>query len=648
MENVNFRKKLETKEIRSKLKTSERTRSNSWKHKDNEILSTTIPNHSQTRQNVQNNMNDIKKDTISQSHTVGSKAAGYKFKFPRSNYPKVDSRFTDPVITNREKLISMEQEYYEEFPSKDIPEKSSKNYKFNWQRNSNISDYTENLMDDISHKNPRFSRYNSKNEKFTNSRKPNDTKNWNETNASRIRSRTCSPPINRRKRSRSFPKTFYEDLNQHENQQNTENSEYMNNDEPRFSQNSNSNESVNESKFVDRGVDKDSLSDLQNVCTSTERLFSSRTTIVDPLSDTGNTKVSFWEFIPLDDIDDQKCEKITEQESKRTGFLHQQVGLSNENYSSTKRLPNNFIRGRTEVQKDTRKIPEENFPNFKLYEKEFPKRLNMEKTALLNSFQNERYNDRPNITETKFMNSNLEKQRIMYSNIPIKMKIVDTSKTQERCNYESKSQTKISSRFNFEWANKTNRYLKRPVSAPKPEIIEDKKKRMMNMQNDAYKQKLKINIMERTAACLKRKLDKTKIKEDLAILNQQIIQKKIKSQQSASKLPVRIGKRLRSKNPIARNRINETMYGTKQENKEIEIKEFNDTCQLNNIRSRTKPKLKPSVIIDETMNINETSKNLLIEKMQSIVNDCRIGIKANEDLKNVKSTMIKDHGNDQR
>ena len=121
------------------------------------------------------------------------------------------------------------------------------------------------------------------------------------------------------------------------------------------------------------------------------------------------------------------------------------------------------------------------------------------------------------------------------------------------------------------------------------------------------------------------------------------------SEQSASKLPVRIGKRLRSKNPIARNRINEAMYSTKQENKEIEMKEFNDTCQLNNIRSRTKPKLRPSVIIDEGMNVTETSKNIpLIEKMQSIVNDCRVGVKANfnEDLKNVKSTMIKDHGND--
>lgn len=539
----------------------------------------------------------MKKNNPSQSYPMRPKSAGAKLKFARSNYPnnRLDANLTDQPIIDRE-MISVKQDYSEDFISKEIPRNSPRYQKLHWQRlNMSSCNDTEDHIDEISHRNDRFSRYSSRNEKPVSSANSNKiSKDWIELTPDRIRSRTWSLPIDRRNKTRCFSKNVCENLDQIENKQDNK----ISNDEySRYSRlrNTNSNRSIDKPRlFVDRAVDKDSLSDLRNVCTSTEHLSSS--TILDTLSnqvEKSNIKSSFWDFIPLDDKNNGKCKEVSE--NKKIDYPYQQhVPLDSNTYPILKHSAKN-----NDGSKWKNKFPQNdsvNNPSPLIKRQNASETTDDKRSFFVSSSHNERFN-KPSTNSKKVkeeLNPNLEKSRITIPNI-------------------RKSQSKIGNKHTFGWTNKANKYLKRPGSVLKNE--NDNKKKIVNasdISNVTNNQKVRTNIMERTAACLKRKLDKSKIKEYSTSnqLSPIVAEKKICSEVSAcSKLPIRIGNRRRSRNPVTRDQF-DFKFVSKEENKEIEMKELKeDSCRLSSVRSRTKPKIKPSVRLDEAIDFIDTVKN---------------------------------------
>ncbi|XP_043593379.1 uncharacterized protein LOC122572475 [Bombus pyrosoma] len=595
--NVEFKRSPGSKDFRTKLRASpDRLRSNSCEPDDSYGISNTFHNNPNiTHENI---LNDIKKNNPSQSYPTRPKSAGAKLKFARSNYPnnRLDANLIDQPIIDRG-MVSVKQDYSEDFISKEIPRNSPRYQKFHWQR-LNMSSYndTEDHIDEISHRNHRFSRYSSRNEKPVSSANSNKiSKDWIELTPDRIRSRTWSSPIDRRKKTRCFSKNVCENLNQIGNKQDNK----ISNDEySRYSRlrNTNSNRSIDKPRlFVDRAVDKDSLSDLRNVCTSTEHLSSS--TIFDTLSnqvEKSNIKSSFWDFIPLDDKNDGKCKEVSE--NKKIGYPYQQhVPLDSNTYPILKHSAKN-----NDGSKWKNKFPQNDSVNNL---SPLIKRQNASETTddkrsfFVSPSHNERFN-KPSANNKKVkeeLNPNCEKSRkITIPNI-------------------HKSQSKIGNKHTFGWTNKANKYLKRPGSVLKNE--NNNKKKIVNasdISNVTNDQKVRTNIIERTAACLKRKLDKSKIKEYSTSnqLSPIVVEKKICSEVSAcSKLPIRIGNRRRSRNPMTRDQF-DFKFVSKEENKEIEMKELKeDSCRLSSVRSRTKPKIKPSVRLDEAIDFIDTVKN---------------------------------------
>lgn len=142
----------------------------------------------------------------------------------------------------------------------------------------------------------------------------------------------------------------------------------------------------------------------------------------------------------------------------------------------------------------------------------------------------------------------------------------------------------------------------------KSESNSDKKKELTNhadASSVADEQKAKSNIVERAAACMKRKLDKSRMEEGLTTLNQSATtptEKKTRPLASAcSRLPIRIGSRRVSKNPVAVKRPDAKTCAAKEEAKRAELKESSDNAdeRLSSARSRTKSKVKPSVLQDK-------------------------------------------------
>ena len=645
MENIEFKRKPKCRDFRSKLRTSpDRSRPNSYKQ-DNSFceMSNTVRNNPKiVRQNF---LNDVKKETLSQSNPTRPKSAGAKLKFVHSNYPskRLDPNINDQIVINRERIVSTKQDYPEDFVSKDIPRNSLRNQKSHWQRMNDV----ENHVDEISQRDHRFSRYSSKNESAENSNEV--SRDWIEPTPSRIRSRTYSPPVDRRKKTRSFLKNLYENLETETREDNeSENDEYS-----KFSRlkDANYNRSVDR-EFVDRAVDKDSLSDLQNVCTSGEQ-FSKLANQVEK----SNAKANFWEFIPLDESD-EKYKEITE--NKEITYPYQeQVSLDNKSYPILKSSGKNSDVRRWKdrfLQKHSKKSGSCNDPSL------IKPQVTLEIDDKGNLFAYALRNEQSNSNEAKEKsNPNFDKDRATSPNVHKNFKIVDSAKNQRQCKYESKSQSKLVSKITSGWTNKTNRYLKRSGSAS-TDKNDDKKKRITNASNTSSvtdDQKVRTNIVERTAACLKRKLDRSKIRE-VSASNQHspiVVKKKIRSEEFGhSKLPIRIGNRLRSSNPMTKNQFN-FKYVSREENKETESEEPNEEpCRFRSVRSRTKPKIKPSVIVGEAIDLaskhfqsggfNPENK---IKVKDSLVNDAKadssliedrignIGVK--ENFKNEKSEI---------
>ncbi|XP_034187763.2 LIM/homeobox protein arrowhead isoform X1 [Osmia lignaria lignaria] len=181
------------------------------------------------------------------------------------------------------------------------------------------------------------------------------------------------------------------------------------------------------------------------------------------------------------------------------------------------------------------------------------------------------------------------------------------------------------------WPLKTKRLTKSGSSDPKT------KKRMEQrsiqnipsnnvaedvVENITDNNKVGMNFMEKTMACLKRKLDKPKVEEPLSQSYTLSTEKKIRSQGSThSRLPVRIGGRHRSKNPVARIRSNVKGHTVGEE-------ENKNTAGLerNSVRSRTKPKEKPSVLQNEDvvgpLEAAEYSKSVGHVQQTTGINSC--------------------------
>ncbi|XP_060815876.1 uncharacterized protein LOC132907122 [Bombus pascuorum] len=647
-ENVECKRSPGSKDLRTKLRASaDRLRSNSCEPDDDsyEISNTFRNNPNITHENI---LNDIKKNNP-QSYPTRPKSAGAKLKFARSNYSnnRLDTNLIDQPITDRG-MISVKQDYSEDFISKEIPRNSPRYQKLHWQRlNMSSCNDTEDHIDEISYRNHRFSKYSSRNEKPVSSANPNKiSKDWIELTPDRTRSRTWSSPIDRRKKTRCFSKNICENLDQIENKQDNK---ISNNEYSRYSRlrNTNSNCSIDKSRrFVDRAVDKDSLSDLRNVCTSTEHLSSS--TIFDTLSnqvEKSNIKSSFWDFIPLDNKTNGKCKEVSE--NKKIDYPYQQhVPLDSNTCPILKHSVKN-----NDDSKWKNRFPQNdsvNNPSPLIKRQNASETTDDKRSFFVSSSYNERFN-KPSANSKKVkeeLNPNLEKNRIAITNIHKNSKTVDSIKNQEECEYESKSQSKIGNKHTFGWTNKANKYLKRPCSVLKNE--NDNKKKIVNasdISNVTNDQKVRTNIMERTAACLKRKLDKSKIKE-YSTSNQfspTVVEKKIRSEVSAcSKLPIRIGNRRRSRNPMTRDQF-DFKFVSKEENKEIEMKELKeDSCRLSSVRSRTKPKIKPSVKLDEAIDFIDTVKNFQSmesggSNLENRVDNNSVG---NVDTKENSSTLI--------
>ncbi|KAK1137979.1 hypothetical protein K0M31_002470 [Melipona bicolor] len=582
MESIEFKKKPECRDLRNKLRTSpDRSRPNSYKQDNSfcEMSNTVRNNPNVVRQNL---LNDVKKENLSQSNTTRPESAGAKLRFVHSNYPSksLDPNLNDQIVINRERVVSTKQDYPEDFVSKDTSRNSSKNQKSHWQRTNDV----ENHIDEILQRDRRFSRFdNSRNESAANSNEV--SRDWIEPTPSRIRSRTYSPPVDRQKKTRSLLKNLYETETRQDNE--SQNDEYS-----KFSRlrDANSDRSVDR-RFVDRAVDKDSLSDLQNVCTSAEQI----SKLTDQV-EKSNVRSNFWEFIPLDESD-EKYKRIPENKEKIT--YQPQISLDNKSYlimkssakdSDVRRWKDRFL------QRHSKNSGSCNDPSLiKPQVKEIDNNKGNLSAYTL-------HNEQPSNNEAKEKsNPNFDKDRATGPNVYKNFKVVDSTK----------SQSKLVSKITFGWTNKTNRYLKRSGSASKDEN-DDKKKRITNAgisSSVTDDQKVRTNIVERTAACLKRKLNRSENRE---VSNQHspiVVKKKIRSEEFGhSKLPIRVGNRLRSSNPMTKNQFN-FKYVSREENKEKETNE--EPCRFGSIsaRSRTKPRIKPSVIVGEAIDFADTSKN---------------------------------------
>ncbi|CAL7948438.1 unnamed protein product [Xylocopa violacea] len=473
MDNIEFRRKPETNDFRTELRTTpERARANNWRQENNSeeiFLNAVRNNRNATRRNIPNEANAYQ-NPPKNGHAFRSHPKNTEPRYAPSNDPRFNRR-----IDSRQMYSDKNQMYTEDRPSKEMPRCLLRNH----EESCNETE--------IAQRNHRFSRLGSRNGRLATSAKSSD---WDETTASRIRSRTCSPPVDRRQRTQCVPKPTK--FAQHSPYASSE----FNSEESKANVQTmltgTFDQDVESKLYVDRAVDRDSLPDMQQNCGSNESLFSS----IDKTPDSAekcNVRTSFWEFIPFDD-----------EETRPKSVQNKSVPVEScedQNATGT-------------------------------------------------------FNNRKNT----FISLSNEQHPVTRIPTP-------------------KSQSKIAERLNFGWNDKTNRYLKRPGSA-KSEFDEDKKKKM-------------ANIVERTAGCLKRKLDKSSVKVETATLNQSLparTEKKLRS-----KLPIRIGNRLRSRNPT------ELKADGQEENKKAET-----INSPRSVRSRTKPRIKPSVVLNEVIHNTET------------------------------------------
>lgn len=304
--------------------TSPKARTYRWRHDSNpcDILSNAgYHNYNITPQNIPKNMNVATRDRPLRSLPRRSKIAGAGSKIDRTDTPTKDLKpNVQEIVSGRSNEIHLELDYPEGFETNGILRTSPRNYKdHHCALNSATYDSIKNPIDVASRKNDRVSKYNSRNIRSSKSPKPTDlSKDWGNLTDSRIRSRTRSPPTDRWKRPQSLPKSCCENVNQYKNQHDDiESAEEIarasNDAEYLQKKGANSVHSMKKFKpFMDRLLDRDSLSDVLNASTSTERF--RRSPVLDHTArdtgETGNIRTSFWEFIPLDTEDDREYKRI--------------------------------------------------------------------------------------------------------------------------------------------------------------------------------------------------------------------------------------------------------------------------------------------------------------------------------------------------
>ncbi|CAK9834306.1 hypothetical protein ANTRET_LOCUS10855 [Anthophora retusa] len=599
----------ETKEARSKLRspTTESTRTRRWEHENNPYEVSSTPchyNHVNTPQIVPNDTRYLAKDHQFRSFPKGQNINDRNSSYSYYTYPNVDQKVNyENVFSTRERMKSTNQNHPEYLKPREVPQDPSSCYKKYCQK-SNVStfDDTENFNnDETTQKDQRYSRYHFRNTRNVSSAKSNGTaRDYDETIPSRIRSRTCSPPIDRSKGTRSSPKGYYENVDQFEDRYDTEllgeTDSRCTSGKSRSSRekNAHSNDSMKRiEQFVDRAVDKDSLSDIPNICTSTELLsgLSITTDTSRNSNEMCNVRSSFWEFIPLyEEKNQKKCKEMNGKEEmcRRVPLAKRSLNDSNSN-SRTKRRPV----GKTVADQKLTRV-RDSYDNSKPL-------INLqseEETRNNRNFHSKTVDGEQSSEST--VNSR-EGNHVTGVNVNENRKVSDRLQGQ----VESKSQTRIASNFHLGWVNGSNRLSKRPNSAPKAERSGDKKKKIENKCDalNVTTQQKGRTIVEKTEECLKRRFDKSKIEEDsktsskLWNVNKE---KKIGSEGSSiSKLPIRVGNRYKSRKPNAqRFRLNVKSRVLKGEIKGTKMEELpgDSGGETSSARSRTKPRIKPSVI----------------------------------------------------
>lgn len=576
----------------------------SWDHDPHE----TPPKYRDHNTGSQNyrNQTSIPRDDRSYQTRKGSKSNGIRPSSDRSNYSK-DPRFYDQnAVADRERTDFM-LDYPDSFEIKAPSRNSSP--KDRRQRLMTPYEDNENPMDDTS-KNYRSSRCTSRNTRASNSAKShNESRHWEEAQSSRIRSRTCSPPANRQKRTQSVIKSFQENVDQSEDQYDScdfQDWKDISDAESANDRNSALSRSAEKlKKFVDRAVDKDSLSNLLNISAN----YLSHITQASAINkDKRRGGFGFWEFIPLDE--DQKHAKVS---GKIASLLRKKMYSGSKSYPQTKKLADDTeVNNRKSKSKIAQKgvaeqdssRPTSGTSNIKSVDDSsaFSRPSSGKGTARNNRNPSD---SSPLEQPTKSQGDSRETRTDSAgSRIPKYTEVSEKPGNQNQMK-RSKNGSKVESTFGFSWSSKSGQYLKRPNSG-KSDSNADKKKKTVDddpPENSGDK-KAEMSFVEKTASCLKRKLEKKVEETSPSRSPAMTTEKEIRSEGSKySRLPIRIGSRFRSKNSTPTKAPDNKVQPISKEQSKTKLPEELNT-QESSVRSRTKPKVKQTV---EQINVVEDS-----------------------------------------
>ncbi|XP_053977050.1 uncharacterized protein LOC128875464 [Hylaeus volcanicus] len=564
-----FRKNPERSDIRTNWRTSpDRTSPRHWNH--------------DSFHNIQPNA--MRDDSVFQTRPR-PKTGDPRSQFVRSNHSKIDSKIYDQgVVPDRERIGPMRPEYQDVHESERLD---------HWQRRSTFV-YDANPPHEEISRTPGHG-CNPTNSRISSSQRSNATKRWEEAHDARSRSRTCSPPQDRRNRARSFSKSQARDPEDPSSKPDS-----------RLHETSNSQTPENLKRFVDRAVDRDSLSEILNSVISSEDL--PRKT---PREDRSKLANGFWEFIPMDDQNNGSVPKGL----KIPSSLQRKV--DSRSSSATKRS----MSGKDGVESKKRTVLSRSSNDSPL-------------TRPLSAGASDRINHSSQLNK---LVTDMEEKLNSKEAISRIHKCPDTV-----VNLKSDVQSKFVHKHAFGWTGRSSRYLKRSNSKTRSELNADKKKKKTvdDGPGDVIEDKKPgMNFVEKTAARLKRKLDGSKTDESSLASSQcsrMVMEKKVRSEgTSYSKLPIRIGNRFRSKNPIAsRFRTNlKSRLSSKEANKPV-LEMSGDTSVQSSVRSRTKPRIKPSVehhivIVDSGVNLTST-EDVQFEIKKSVGESQRGQLKSTE------------------
>nr|XP_033332125.1 uncharacterized protein LOC117223749 [Megalopta genalis]XP_033332126.1 uncharacterized protein LOC117223749 [Megalopta genalis] len=500
--------------------------------------------------------------------------------------PKMKPRIDETPTTDKEKtMVALEPDYPEVFDrhvSKD-----------RWQGlRAPMPRIAKKPSNENLRRTHRASRY-RKNPKIASAKADNVEEILDELEDRRIRSRTHSPPRDRHGGTRSCSKPGRKQPEQVEVQQipriikdpqRSPKSSLFNLASDRAGNTNRDRSSERSQRFVDRAVDKDSISDIARVSTSTDATVAPTSSI-----DTGKSEkvIGFWEFVPLDD---ENRRKIPGNRRARC-VLDQRLIQDTEYHPPRRHLVNENDAPMTDKKSLKRSLdldrPSDS-ESLKYVDRylnsagpggleEVPDTYRIDKSA-----RSVEVLHRTRIGSKTEVNRDGSREKLC-SNC-----FANDARHSENCHGQScgepRYQPKVARMQAFGWTG-YSRSLKRENEA-RHGMESEKRKKMENEDNMAG-----IKFVEKAAARLKRKLEDSlnedSVSRKFAGLN---IEKKIRSELStSSRLPIRIGNRLRSKNPIA------WKFRGCPKNRSSEKEENENPANSGSIRSRTKPRIKPSV-----------------------------------------------------